>query len=108
MNPTAETEQDGPGGQEQFLKSPGRAGLDIGQFRPGPKQIAQDFKHCSGRNGLDQKWTPAQRRRLSSCGRHRLRKRNGYNGICLVGHLSNRTFFPKICLTGQIIFWESV
>ena len=29
------------------------------------------------------------------------------NWICLVGHLSNRTILPKICLTGQFIFWES-
>ena len=32
------------------------------------------------------------------------RKFSSYNGICLVGHLSKRTFFPKICLTGQFIF----
>ena len=27
-----------------------------------------------------------------------------YNGICLFGHLSNRTILPKICLTGQFNF----
>ena len=32
---------------------------------------------------------------------HRGRAENIYNGICLVGRLSNRTILPKICLTGQ-------
>ena len=31
--------------------------------------------------------------------------KSSYNGICVVEHLSNRTIFQIICLTGQFIFF---